>query len=98
MDQHNGLLVQVASSHLSFLSPQCHTQQSPLKVAHRTCVPRGLGQAFRVCAVDSLNLTRSVLKTEPHNQLAEKCPWPSPGTPVMDGPLSEGPGGPLGEG
>ena len=44
--------------------------------------------------VDSLNLTRSVLKTEPHNQLSAKRPWPSLGTPVMDGPLSEGPRGP----
>lgn len=46
--------------------------------------------------VDSLNLTRSVLKTEPHNQLSAKRPWPSLGTPVMDGPLSEGPRGPAG--
>ena len=46
--------------------------------------------------VDSLNLTRSVLKTEPHKQLSAKRPWPSLGTPVMDGPLSEGPRGPVG--
>lgn len=37
--EHNGLLAQVASSHLSLLSPQSHTQQSPLKVACPTLVP-----------------------------------------------------------